>query len=208
MLHDKNNMKVTFHFFPSMQELLLIFLDCVYRFLENWLMIIRNDIIGNDISYATIARVGRCTCNNCTIIITRATVPPPIERRSYLSWEIRARVGRPRGNGRYETVGFSRGARSLFVATVCRTAGVRSPCAGVRRIDNLFTISARARTSTRVRWRTTVMYAVTRNSSSVENHEKMRYTSLSETTIVDTGVILVSNCEIKNRKNDSYKLIN
>lgn len=54
--------------------------------------------------------------------------PPPIERRSHLSWEIRARVGRPRGNGgRCEIVGFSRGARSLFVAIVCRTAGVRSP---------------------------------------------------------------------------------
>lgn len=71
--------------------------------------------------------------------------PPPIERRSHLSWEIRARVGRPRGNGdRCEIVGFSRGARTLFVAIVCRTARVRSPCVGVRRIDNLFTISRRA----------------------------------------------------------------
>jgi len=59
-------------------------------------------------------------------------------------------------------------------ATVCHTAGVRSPCAEVRRIDNLFTISARARTSTRVRWRTAVIYAVTRNNSSAENREKIR----------------------------------
>jgi len=59
-------------------------------------------------------------------------------------------------------------------ATVCHMAGVRSPCAEVRRIDNLFTISARARTSTRVRWRTAVIYAVTRNNSSAENREKIR----------------------------------
>ena len=57
-------------------------------------------------------------------------------------------------------------------ATVCHMAGVRSPCAEVRRIDNLFTISARARTSTRVRWRTAVIYAVTRNNSRKSREDK------------------------------------
>lgn len=119
----------------NIQKILSIFSDDVYFFLDR-LIIIRNDIL--------YAMINHTCCNNCaTLLITRAIVPPPIERRSNLSWEIRARVGRPRGNGgRCKIVGFSRGARTLFVVTVCHTAGVRFPCVGVRRIDNLFTISS------------------------------------------------------------------
>ena len=116
----------------------------------------------------------RYTCNNCTIMIN-ACNSSSSDRTSELplvgntrAWDVHVEMAVMR------SWGFPGAHDHYSSATVCHTAGVRSPCAEVRRIDNLFTISARARTSTRVRWRTAVIYAVTRNNSSAENREKIR----------------------------------